>query len=365
MTVAIYARKSTAQKNADDDARSVARQVENARAFASERLARRRGARLQRRRHQRRRDAETREPAAAARCPRQGAPPFQVLIMRDASRFSRRDGDEAFGELKRIAQAGVEIWFYQDAHAVHVRHLRRQRRRLRARRDERRVSAADRAFTTEAMVRKAQAGHVTGGAVFGYDNVRVDGHVERRINEAEAAVVRRIFALCARRDGLLAHRANAERRGRAHAHAERGTPGGWSPSTVYEVLHRDLYRGEVIYNQTRRRAPDGTADVRGTAGVRVGAVERPELRIVTTRRGRAAHPRLEGFACPVQEASAGGRSAPARQRLAVPALGFARCTVCGGSIGVLDRRPYGCIAYHKRGTTVCRNAGEPPRRHAR
>ncbi len=34
--------------------------------------------------------------------------------MRDASRFSRRDGDEAFGELKRLAQAGIEIWFYQD-----------------------------------------------------------------------------------------------------------------------------------------------------------------------------------------------------------------------------------------------------------
>ena len=40
--------------------------------------------------------------------------PFQVLIVRDASRLSRRDGDEAFGELKRIAQAGIEVWFYQD-----------------------------------------------------------------------------------------------------------------------------------------------------------------------------------------------------------------------------------------------------------
>ena len=41
-------------------------------------------------------------------------PPFTVLIMRDASRFSRRDGDEAFGELKRLAQRGVSVWFYQD-----------------------------------------------------------------------------------------------------------------------------------------------------------------------------------------------------------------------------------------------------------
>ena len=44
--------------------------------------------------------------------------------------------------------------------------------------------------TYDAMLRKAQAGHVTGGRVFGYDNVDVLGadgkrsHVERRINDA-------------------------------------------------------------------------------------------------------------------------------------------------------------------------------------
>ena len=41
--------------------------------------------------------------------------------------------------------------------------------------------------TRDAMIRKAKTGHVTGGRVFGYDNLRVEGHVERRINEAEAA----------------------------------------------------------------------------------------------------------------------------------------------------------------------------------
>ena len=39
--------------------------------------------------------------------------------------------------------------------------------------------------------------------MFGYDNVEILGatgkrsHVERRINEAEAAIVRRMFELCA------------------------------------------------------------------------------------------------------------------------------------------------------------------------
>ena len=51
--------------------------------------------------------------------------------------------------------------------------------------------------TYDAMRRKAEAGQVTGGRVFGYDNVRVAGAgVRREINETEAAVVRRIFELC-------------------------------------------------------------------------------------------------------------------------------------------------------------------------
>ena len=40
-----------------------------------------------------------------------GRPPFQVLIVRDRSRFSRRDGEESFSELKQISRAGVQVWF--------------------------------------------------------------------------------------------------------------------------------------------------------------------------------------------------------------------------------------------------------------
>jgi hypothetical protein len=51
------------------------------------------------------------------------------------------------------------------------------------------------------MMRKACAGHVTGGRVFGYENVEVLGssgapwHVDLRIVDTEAAVVRRIIVL--------------------------------------------------------------------------------------------------------------------------------------------------------------------------
>jgi DNA invertase Pin-like site-specific DNA recombinase len=47
-----------------------------------------------------------------------------------------------------------------------------------------------RARTFDALSRKAKAGHVAGGVVYGYINVRVDGHVERRIHEPQGLLIR-------------------------------------------------------------------------------------------------------------------------------------------------------------------------------
>jgi hypothetical protein len=68
------------------------------------------------------------------------------------------------------------------------------------------------------MSRKARAGHVTGGRVFGYDNIEIVGtdgkrsHVERRINETEALIVRRVFELSSAGHGVkaIAKTLNAE-----------------------------------------------------------------------------------------------------------------------------------------------------------
>ena len=109
------------------------------------------------------------------------------------------------------------------------------------------------------MISQARAGHVTGGRVFGYDNVPVVGasgvrsHVERRINETEAAVVRRIFALAATGLGQarIARQLNAE--GAVSPRAQQQRPHAWATSSVHEVLFRPLYRGEHVWNRTRKR----------------------------------------------------------------------------------------------------------------
>ena len=104
---------------------------------------------------------------------------------------------------------------------------------------------AAQARTTEAMFGKAGRGHVAGGRVFGYRNVRAGDHVERVIVDAEADVIRRIF------------REIAE--GRGYAKVARGSTPMPSlparPPLGHDRRARDgfrpLYRGRVVYGKTR------------------------------------------------------------------------------------------------------------------
>jgi DNA invertase Pin-like site-specific DNA recombinase len=148
MIAAIYARKSAEQHSADADAKSVSRQIENARAFATAKgwsVAEPHvyaddavsGAEVRRLENRQR----------MLDIIRAGAP-FQVLLMRDDSRFSRRDGDEVLAELRgdrARRRPGVVL---QGRHPLHLRDPGGQRGGLRPRRDECRVPATDRHLDT-------------------------------------------------------------------------------------------------------------------------------------------------------------------------------------------------------------------------
>ena len=71
--------------------------------------------------------------------------------------------------------------------------------------------------------------------------------VERQINEAEAATVRRIFARSEAGAGLkvIAHELNAAG-APAPCPRRNSRPHGWAPSSVREILHRETYRGVVV-----------------------------------------------------------------------------------------------------------------------
>ena len=236
MIAAIYARKSTDQSGVADAEKSVARQVEHAREFAASQgwcvddrcvfeddgisgaeFANRPGfLRL----------LNALKPKA----------PFQALIISELSRLGREQLETGYA-LKQLAQAGVRVFSFFERREIPLDSPTNRflvsavSFAAEMEREQARQRAVDVSFG------KARAGHVTGGKVFGYENVRVDGHVERRINDAEAAVVRHIYDLAAEGHGSrhIAHVLN-ERRVPC-PRAQRGRPSGWDQGTIRAVLH--------------------------------------------------------------------------------------------------------------------------------
>lgn len=379
MIAAIYGRKSTEQAGADADAKSVARQAENARAFAA----------TQRwtvaEDHVYLDDAvsgaEIRKLVARQRLIdviASGRAPFGVLVMRDASRFSRRDGDEAFAELKAIAKAGIRIVFYQDGtefaygdFASNITGIVRAEMNAEFRR-----SIAK--WTREAMIRKAIAGHVTGGRVFGYDNVRVNGHVERRVNPAEAAVVVKIFEMAAGGAGFkrIAKTLNDARL--PCPRAQRNRPAGWGPTSVRPVIFRTIYRGVTTWGKTRKRNGAGEVATSRTPGDTWITTETPDTRIVSDELWQAANRRVRAAADQYLRCTRGrvfGRPAVGLGSKYL-LTGFAVCGACHDPVrksGLMSHSFtngrqreffYKCGGFHNKGRIACENGRRLPMREA-
>jgi site-specific DNA recombinase len=364
---AIYARKSTEQSVADE-AKSVTRQIDHARQYAA-----RKGWTVDEA-HVYVDDgisgAEFLKRPGFLRLMNALKPraPFQVLVMSEESRLGREAIETAYA-LKQLIAAGVRVFFYlEDRERTLDSPTDKIMLSLTTFADELEREKA-RQRTYDAMHRLAQAGHVTGGRLFGYDNVEalaggIRSHVDRRVNEAEAAVVRRIFELSAGGYGIkaIAKRLNAE--GAPSPRAQRGRSQTWAPSSVREVLYRDLYRGLIVWNRTRKR--DRWGAHRQTARPVADRIDvpAPHLRIVPEDVWQAAHARLATVRR-LYLAATGGQ-AFGRPPLGDPSkyllTGLSRCGRCSGPLKVLSRdhgqtrqRFYGCSGYHDRGRTVCEN----------
>jgi site-specific DNA recombinase len=113
--------------------------------------------------------------------------PFLGLVMSKESRLGREAIETAYA-LNQIVTADVRVFFYlEDRERTLDSPTDKIMLLLTAFADELEREKA-RQRTYDAMQRRAHAGHVTGGRVFGYDNVAILGtdgrrsHVERRIN---------------------------------------------------------------------------------------------------------------------------------------------------------------------------------------
>lgn len=382
MFAAIYARKSTEQRGVDEEQKSVTRQIEHARRYAVEKgwtideasvfvddgIS---GAEFAKR------------PAFVrlmnALKPR---PPFQVLIVMDESRLGRESIETAYA-LKQLTRAGVRVFCYlQDQERTLDTPIEKAMLALQAMSDEMEREKA-RARTYDAMRRKFEQGHVTGGQCFGYRNVDVvapgpDGrpkrqYVRREVNEDEAAIVRRIFELCAAGQGLKAitKRLNDERV--PAPRPQRGRPRAWAPSSVREILYREAYGGQLVWNKTRKRNADGEKRAAARAAGEWMRRSDEGLRIVPEALWLEAHRRLTerrehydrgGAAAgrPVGPLASAWGARNAREARVYLLSGFARCAVCAAAIQAASRQSttgrlfrYVCGGYVNRGAAVCGN----------
>jgi hypothetical protein len=216
---------------------------------------------------------------------------------------------------------------------------------------------------TDAMTRKARQGYVTGGRCFGYDNrdvVDASGarsHVEQRINEPEAAIVRRIFELAAAGVGQVQIAKQLNAAGTQAPRAQQGRPSAWVQSSVHAVLFRDRYRGEIVWNKTRKRDRWGQVRVADRPEADWLRVSAPHLRIVAEPLWNAAHARIAAAREHTTVSRASGRTS----QYLLP--GLARCAWCNGGLHVRTRRRcegerlalYACTSHYNRGASVCAN----------
>ncbi len=368
MIAAIYARKSTDQNGVADDAKSVTRQIEHARAYAI-----RKGWSVD--------DScvfvdDGVSGAEFANRPGflrlmnalKPKPRFQALVMSEESRLGREAIETAYA-LKQIVTVGVRVFFYmEDRERTLDSPTDKIMLSLTAFSDELEREKA-RQRTYDAMVRKARAGHVTGGRVFGYDNERVDGHVVRHINRDEAAVVRRIFDLCVKGHGKIAIAKLLNAEGAPAPRSQQGRPRAWAPSSVREVLYRETYRGVVVWNRSRKRDTWGKVAPHARPESDWLRVPVPKLRIVSDDLWQAAHARLDQTREAYLRNTNGKLWGHPLNGIAAKYLltGLARCGFCGGSLEVRSRSHgrrrvffYACSSYYRRGRTVCPNRLEVP-----
>lgn len=178
------------------------------------------------------------------------------------------------------------------------------------------------------------AGLHTGGRAYGYRIV----DKRLRVDEAEAVVVRRIFADCA---AGVAQRVIAERLNAAGVRAPRG--GQWSHMTVRAVLRNELYVGRVVFNRRQWGKDHDTGKRTKRDRPRAEWLTRaePDLRIVDDETWGAVRARL----VEVGRTYARGE----RPKAGYPLSGLLACGLCGEPMTMHGQGAYYACSGRKKG----------------
>jgi site-specific DNA recombinase len=323
MIAGVYARKSTEQHVADD-AKSVTRQVERAKEYATKK-----GWRFDDRyvftddavsgREFRKRPGLRRmiEMVEGKRHP-------DVLILSEISRLGREQIETAY-ILKQILDEGVRVFAYLDDKEI----------TLNSAVEKLTVSLGHFASESETekgsqrvrdkMRQLAEQGRYTGGRLFGY----MVENGTRTIKPSEAAIIRRIFKRRADGAGYFKIARELERDGIA-------SPRGgkvWSPTQVGLLLTNEMYNGTIVYSKTRQTKRRGTS-VTLKSPESIIRTEAPALRIITPERWKTVQAVNQASTAATWRSKVNGqlKSRPTESKhLLTP---FLACGQCGGSFYV-------------------------------
>ncbi len=285
MKAAIYARKSTDEGDRNDDNRSVTRQIERARSYATARgwsVAEGHvftddgisgGEFINRPGFSRLMDAAKRRE-------------FGAIIMSEPSRLGR-DMIRTSYHLAELLDADIEIHYYltgeQERGDDPTQRLISVIRGYAA--EDHRMRSSQR--SRDALERKAHKGHNTGGRVYGYRNVWVsphgrripappgavkkdrDLHTEFEIDEGEADIIRRMFRMRADGHGYKsiakALNGDPDHSALAARYLDNMTPlspskgsGSWDPSSVRSIIRNVRYTGVIPFGLLRKAYRGGT-----------------------------------------------------------------------------------------------------------
>jgi DNA invertase Pin-like site-specific DNA recombinase len=356
---AIYARKSSLKHKDDSDLKSTKRQIANALKFAASK-------------------GWTVDPAAIfeddaisgelfQQLKNRGrllqeidAGRFDVLIVRDKSRFTRREGMKGVSELSFVADAGVAIWFYatgdqfkhgdigsdvQNVVEAHANHAAIKQSKV---------------TVHEALTQLAEKGDVASGKSYAIDIQKIDGHKRHVVNPAQAAVVVRIFKLTAKGDGYnkVARILTDDKVPTIRPKASKSD--GWSGASVRHILNNDIYRGVIIWNRTTKVKTSGKVKIVVRPKSEWIRRQDPTLRIIDDVLWQAAHRQME------RRSASCSYGTPRRANLDSQYLltGFLQCE-CGGGMHVRKRTMqegrivagYACTRHYTKGkANGCRNS---------
>ena len=276
---------------------------------------------------------------------------FDVLIAEAMDRLSR-DQEDIAGLYKQLSFADIQIITLSEGevnelhvglkgtmNALFLKDLAQKTRR-----------------GLEGRVRQGKSG---GGNAYGYDVVKkMDAagepiRGERRINEAEAAVIVRIF------DEFIQGRSPKKI---AHALNHEGFPGPtgntWGPSTIHGnwrrgtgILNNELYIGRLVWNRQRfiKDPNTGKRQARPNPEKEWVIEGVPHLSIVDQDLWKRVKERQSSTRRRVSSETNGIRSERAR-RPRYLLSGLLRCGKCGGGFSKISQHHYGCSTARNKGT---------------